>query len=75
MSDRIGIAVYCAVCRHCKAPIGRSVPLGFFMCDDECPGYRDEPRPGSLWPGERKSEFGYPCSDDGTEAVYGDGEP
>jgi len=39
------------------------------LCDHECPGYRLDPKPGSLWPGERKSDFGYPCGDDATEEV------
>jgi hypothetical protein len=44
----------CAVCGMRKKPRGRSAPLeaanGY--CDDDCPGYRQEPRPGHLWPGE-----------------------
>lgn len=44
-------------CRRCgrrKAPVGRSVPLPMAgsLCDDECPGYREEPQPGHLWPNE-----------------------
>jgi hypothetical protein len=22
------------------------------LCDDDCPGYREDPQPGHLWPGE-----------------------
>lgn len=67
MSDRVGIAVYCAVCKHRKKPISRSQPLGMHLCNQhECEGYYQEPRPGSLWPGEKESDFGYPCGDDGT---------
>jgi hypothetical protein len=35
-------------------------------CTDECPGYRQPPYAGSLWPGETEAEFGYPVGDDGT---------
>lgn len=66
MSERVGIAVHCVVCHARKKPIGRSGPLGMHLCDHECPGYYQAPRPGSLWPGETESEFGYPCGDDGT---------
>jgi len=38
-------------------------------CDRECPGYYAEPHVGSLWPGETDADFGYPCGDDGTEAI------
>lgn len=44
----------CAVCRKRKGPAGRSVPMetanGY--CDWDCPGYREEPGAGHLWPGE-----------------------
>jgi hypothetical protein len=69
--DRIGVVVTCATCGHAKKPIGRSAALGTFHCDAECPGYRQEPLPGSLWPGERASEFGYPCSNEATEPIGG----
>lgn len=71
MADRRGIAVDCQTCGLRKSPVGRSVPLPMAnsLCDFECPGYREEPRPGSLWPGELASEFGYPVSDVGTEEV------
>jgi hypothetical protein len=44
----------CARCHRTKAPIGRSVPLAACgsYCDSDCPGYREEPTPGHLWPGE-----------------------
>jgi hypothetical protein len=60
VSERIGVAVRCALCGARKKPIGRSAPLGVHLCDHECLGYRQPPYPGSLWPGERESEFGYP---------------
>lgn len=46
--------VECTTCELSKAPVGRSVPLeaanGF--CGPGCSGYRDDPLPGDLWPGE-----------------------
>lgn len=66
---KIGIAVQCLTCGLRKKPIGRSAPLEMAngLCDDECPGYREEPRPGSLWPGETEEEFGFPVGADGTK--------
>lgn len=66
---KVGKAVYCRICHLRKKPRGRSAPLEMAnsLCDSECPGWRMEPRPGDLWPGETADEFGYPCSDDGTE--------
>ena len=66
---RIGISVTCAVCSNRKKPIGRSAPISWYGCDQECPGYREAPYPGSLWPGETDEEFGYPVSDDGTQFI------
>ena len=63
---RVGIAVACTVCGQRKAPIGRSVPLGMYLCDRDCPGYRQDPYPGSLWPNETSDDFGYPVGADGT---------
>lgn len=61
--DRAGTRPRCAVCRRTKAPIGRSVPMGVHgsLCDRDCSGYLDVPRPDHLWPGELQSEFGYGC--------------
>jgi hypothetical protein len=41
-----------------KQPIGRSAPLEMAngLCDDDCSGYRQEPRAGHLWPGELARE-------------------
>lgn len=64
---RVGIAVYCTVCGLRKNPIGRAGPVGLTMCDHECPGYRTDPLPGSLWPGETEEQFGFPISSDGTQ--------
>ena len=46
--------VQCALCGKDKAPIGRSVPLMMCgnLCDDECSGYRSDPKPDCRWPGE-----------------------
>jgi hypothetical protein len=65
-ATRVGIAVECRVCGYDKKPIGRSAPLGLSYCDDDCDGYRQEPRPGSLWPRESEADFGYPVGADGT---------
>lgn len=59
----IGIAVNCAVCGLRKQPFGRSAPMssaGGLCAGDECPGYMQEPKPGDLWPGERREDFGFP---------------
>ena len=66
---RVGIVVRCVRCGHTKKPIGRDAPLNTYYCDDDCLGYRSEPRPGSLWPGERSDEFGYPVGTDGTVEI------
>jgi len=44
----------CTTCGLTKAPQGRSVPAAMAggLCDDGCPGYRQEPRAGHLWSGE-----------------------
>jgi hypothetical protein len=42
----------CEVCHKTKKPIGRDAPVETYYCDEECPGYRQEPKPGHLWPGE-----------------------
>ena len=59
--DRRGIAPYCESCLMRKKPLGRSAPAAMAngLCDQDCEGYRDEPRPDDLWPGESASEFGY----------------
>ena len=64
--QRIGVRVECTECGLQKKPRGRSGPP-MPMCDDECPGYSQEPRVGDLWPGETQEDFGYPVSADGTE--------
>lgn len=66
---KTGIPVECVLCRKYKKPIGRSGPMEMqsSLCDDDCGGYRQEPFPGSLWPGETEEEFGYPVGLEGTE--------
>ena len=59
--DRAGTSPRCTVCGHRKAPIGRSVLTGVILCNSDCSGYLDVPRPDHLWPGELQSEFGYGC--------------
>lgn len=66
---KVGIIVRCESCGRIKKPIGRSAPLCGGYCDDDCAGYRQEPRPGSLWPSETEAEFGYPVSADGTKEI------
>ena len=63
---RVGIRVHCDSCDRMKKPVGRSAPLGGDYCDDACACYRLPPHPGSLWPGETETAFGYPVGDDGT---------
>ncbi len=43
----------CVVCDRTKKPVGRyGGPYDRYMCDDDCEGYRQDPKPGHLWPGE-----------------------
>lgn len=44
--------VTCSRCGRIKNPVGRSAPAEIYGCDSDCPGYREEPTPGHLWPGE-----------------------
>ena len=78
---KVGISIYCTVCGRRKAPRGRSVPdaMASGLCtmgpDFQCPGYDEDPRVGSLWPGETEEDFGYPVGSFGTvERVEGEGE-
>ena len=57
---KVGISVECRICHLSKAPRGRSIPMIINLCDWECPGYNQDPQPGTLWPGETEVEFGYP---------------
>lgn len=75
--NKRGIHIFCTVCGKQKPPRGRSIPLllyGYFCAPsldpaEECPGYRQDPQPGDLWPGETSWDFGFPCSDNATEGV------
>lgn len=71
---RVGISVTCTTCGMRKKPVGRSAPLEMAngLCDQDCPGFYNEPRSGSLWPGESEADFGYPVSSDGTKLVDAD---
>lgn len=71
--NRVGVVVRCATCGLMKKPIGRSGPLQATYCEpnhfaeqDGCDGYDQEPRVGTLWPGETCADFGYAHSHDGT---------
>ena len=44
--------VYCVVCFARKCPAGRDPGLHGSFCDHDCSGYRLDPQPGHLWPGE-----------------------
>ena len=46
----------CTRCKRRKAPRGRSVApaMAGGLCDYDCAGYYEEPRPGHLWPNERE---------------------
>lgn len=71
---RVGISVTCTICGYMKKPHGRSAPPGIKYCDDDCPGYNQDPKPGCLWPRETYEEFGYPCCDNATKEVLDDAE-
>lgn len=48
-----GALVECSVCHKRKAPLGRAAPLSSDYCDRDCGGYRADPQPEELWPGEK----------------------
>lgn len=54
-----GKYVECTVCHLYKKPHGRDAPNNNW-CDEDCSGYNNFPKPGCLWPGESKEDFGYP---------------
>jgi hypothetical protein len=56
---RVGISVTCTTCGRNKEPHGRSASMYSSGCDSDCEGYRSEPLPGCLWPGETDADFGY----------------
>lgn len=50
-TEKCRATVYCTVCKRPKKPSGRdSMDNG--LCDYECRGYRQDPQPPHLWPGE-----------------------
>jgi len=53
---KTGCAPMCSVCLMRKKPIGRSAPMEMAnsLCDSDCVGYRQDPTPCDLWPGEAK---------------------
>jgi len=57
----VGVAVDCTVCHRRKKPVGRSAPMEMAnsICDSDCSGYYEEPKPRDLWPGETREEYGY----------------
>ncbi len=76
----VGYAVECSRCRNRKPPHGRSVPMEMAssMCGPDCPGYIEDPDPGSLWPDETDTgSFGMKgpkcrtCGGSGKNAVPG----
>lgn len=58
----VGHRVECTVCHRTKKPWGRDASLGSAngYCDHSCGGYRLDPQPGDLWPGEKREDFGFP---------------
>lgn len=68
--DRVGVSVYCELCEQRKIPCGRSAPMSMHGCSYECPGYRQAPHVGSLWPGERAHDFGFPVGSAGTRVEW-----
>ena len=67
---KVGISVECVVCLRKKAPRGRSVPIGAYLCEaNNCSGFYAHPYPGDLWPGETDEDFGYVCSDNATRKL------
>lgn len=70
-ATKVGISVKCCTCGRSKSPRGRSLPpeISMSYCGSACPGYRDAPLPGDLFPGETDEDFGYSCSDNSTRPV------
>lgn len=64
--NKFGVRVECLTCGRPKNPRGRDagVYMASSYCTREgCQGYDDEPRAGSLWPGESEADFGFPVCD------------
>jgi len=60
--ERIGGRHKCTVCGRTKKPVGRFAPreMANGLCDQDCPGFWEDPKPTDLWAGEKRSDFGYP---------------
>lgn len=58
--ERVGQRIKCKKCGNDKSPNGRSNadPAGWCRAD-VCNDYYNDPKPDSLWPGEKLSAFGY----------------
>lgn len=59
--NHVGAVMECTKCHRMKKPVGRSAAaeMANSLCDDDCEGYREQPYPSQLWPGERCTDFGY----------------
>ena len=68
-ATKVGVSVRCKTCGINKAPRGRSIPFGSFLCGPDCAGFDQDPKPGDLWPGETDADFGYACGDNATEPI------
>ncbi len=53
-TEKCRAPVVCMRCHLRKKPIGRDAGAAQAnsLCDYECPGYYEEPRPPHLWPNE-----------------------
>lgn len=53
-TEKCRTPVTCATCQRRKKPIGRDVApaANGDLCASECTGYREDPYPPHLWPGE-----------------------
>lgn len=50
----------CQTCGREKKPIGRDAPdvMAMDLCGHDCPGYLEEPKPSTRWPGEEGDRTG-----------------
>lgn len=48
----------CTLCNLRKKPVGRDAgaAMANSLCDHECPGYHENPKPDHLWPSEREDQ-------------------
>lgn len=66
---KVGITVRCLLCGRTKQPHGRSASVLILYCNDECPGYNQDPKPGCLWPNESGADFGYDHCSNATKEI------